>query len=179
MSATADTPDRAPLDPQGRSAGRLAAVQALYQMEVTRDPADQIIKDFLVGRLGGLAVSQDAVTEQESIVALAEIDGELFINLVRAVQTRGEEIDEIIKGSISGEWPWERLEIILRAILRAGVAELVTRTDIPANVTVTEFVDVAQAFYAGPESGMTNAVLDRIARALGRNNGARAGTGNR
>lgn len=177
MSADADTPERAPLDPRGRSASRLAAVQALYQMEVTQDPADQVIKDFLVGRLGGLAVTEDADTAQEAIVALAEIDGELFINIVRAVQTRGPEIDDMIKGSISSEWPWERLEITLRSVLRAGVAELLTRTDIPANATIAEFVDVAQAFYAGPESGMANAVLDRISRALGRTSGIRAQAG--
>ncbi|MCA0202172.1 MAG: transcription antitermination factor NusB [Proteobacteria bacterium] len=177
MSASADTPERAPLDQQGRSSSRLAAVQALYQIEVTQDPSDRIIKDFLTAKVGGLAVAQDMETEQESVVALAELDGELFINLVRAVDTRGTEIDEMIKGSISSDWPWERLEITLRAVLRAGVAELLTRTDIPANVTVAEFVDVAKAFYAGPESGMTNAVLDRISRALGRTSGIRARAG--
>jgi N utilization substance protein B len=177
MSANADTPERAPLDPQSRTAGRLAAVQALYQIEVTQDPVDRIIKDFLIGKVGGLAVAEDKDTEQESIVALADLDTELFIGLVRAVQTRGSEIDEMIKGSVSAEWPWDRLEITLRAILRAGVAELLTRTDIPANATIAEFVDVAQAFYAGPESGMTNAVLDRIARALGRTSGIRARAG--
>ncbi len=177
MSANADTPERAPLDPQGRSSARLAAVQALYQVEVTQDPSDRIIKDFLTAKVGGLAVAQDRDTEQESIVALAEIEGELFINLVRAVETRGAEIDDMIKGSISADWPWERLEITLRSILRAGVAELLTRTDIPANVTIAEFVDVAKAFYAGPESGMANAVLDRVARALGRTGGVRVRAG--
>jgi N utilization substance protein B len=177
MSANADTPERAPLDQQGRSAGRLAAVQALYQIDVTQDPADRIIKDFLIGKVGGLAVAENKETEQESIVALADLDSELFINLVRAVETRGDEIDDMIKGSVSAEWPWDRLEITLRAILRAGVAELLTRTDIPANATIAEFVDVAQAFYAGPESGLTNAVLDRIARALGRTSGVRVRAG--
>jgi N utilization substance protein B len=177
MSANADTPERAPHDPQGRSAARLAAVQALYQIEVTQEPSDRIIKDFLTAKVGGLAVAQDRETEQESIVALADIDGELFINLVRAVDTRGAEIDQMIKGSISAEWPWERLEITLRSVLRAGAAELLTRTDIPANVTIAEFVDVAQAFYAGPESGMANAVLDRISRALGRSSGIRVRAG--
>ncbi|MGE3477450.1 MAG: transcription antitermination factor NusB [Rhodospirillaceae bacterium] len=177
MSASADTPERAPLDPQGRSASRLAAVQALYQIEVTQDPSDRIIKDFLTAKVGGLAVAQDLETEKESIVALADLDGELFINLVRAVDTRGAEIDEMIKGSLSPDWPWERLEITLRSVLRAGVAELLTRTDIPAGATIAEFVDVAQAFYAGPEAGMANAVLDRISRALGRTGGVRAHAG--
>lgn len=174
MPASADTPERPEVDPRSRTAGRLAAVQALYQIEVTQDPPERIIKDFLAGKVGGLAVSQDKETEHETIVALAELDGELFINLVRTVQTRGPEIDDMIKGSISADWPWDRLEITLRAILRAGVGELLSRTDIPANATIAEFVDVAQAFYAGPEPGMTNAVLDRIARALGRTGGVRA-----
>jgi transcription antitermination protein NusB len=177
MSASADTPERPSLDPQSRTSARLAAVQALYQVEVTQDPHDRIIKDFLVGKVGGLAVAQDRETEKESIVALAEIDGELFINLVRAVETRGPEIDDMIKGSLSGEWPWDRLEITLRSVLRAGVAELLTRTDIPPNATIASFVDVAQAFYAGPESGMANAILDRISRALGRSSGVRARAG--
>jgi len=74
----------------------------------------------------------------------------------------------MIKSAVSAEWPWERLEMTLRAVLRAGVAELLTRTDIPAMATVAEFVDVGHAFYAGPEPRMVNAVLDRVARALGR-----------
>lgn len=177
MPPSADSPERLDRDPRSRTAGRLAAVQALYQIEVTHDPADLIIKDFLAGKVGGLAVAEDKETERESVVALADLDGELFISLVRTAQARGSEIDEMIKGSVSAEWPWERLEITLRSILRAGVAELLARTDIPANATIAEFVDVAQAFYAGPESGMTNAVLDRVARALGRSGGARARAG--
>ena len=174
MSANADIPEHAPFDQQGRSAGRLAAVQALYQIEVTQDPPDRIIEDFLIGRVGGLAVAESSESEHESMVALAQLDNELFIDLVRAAQARGAEIDDMIKGSVSADWPWDRLEITLRAILRAGVAELLTRTDIPANATIAEFVEVARAFYAGPESGLTNAVLDRIARALGRTGGGRA-----
>lgn len=177
MSAPADTPERAPLNPLERSAGRLAAVQALYQIEATQDPVDRIIKDFLVGNVGGFAVTEDAESAQETRIALADLDSELFINLVRAVEARGAEIDEMIKGSISAEWPWERLEMTLRAILRAGVAELLVRTDIPPNATIAEFIDVAQAFYAGPESRMVNAVLDRIARALGRSSSTRARAG--
>jgi N utilization substance protein B len=155
-------------DMNERSSARLAAVQALYQIEASGLPPEQVIKDFLIGKVGGLAVTQDSDTDQESIVALAPLDSELFINLVRGVQTRGEDIDGIIKGAISAEWPWERLEMILRAILRAGVAELLTRTDIPARATVSEFIDVAHAFYSGSEPRMANAVLDRVAKVLGR-----------
>lgn len=151
-----------------RRAARLAAVQALYQIEASQNPPEQVIKDFLIGKVGGLAVTEDADTAQETIVALATLDGELFINLVRGVQTRGAEIDDIIKGALSPEWPWERLEMTVRAILRCGVAELLTRTDIPGGVTVSEFIEVAHAFYAGTEPRMVNAVLDRVSKALGR-----------
>ena len=151
-----------------RSSARLAAVQALYQIEASQNPPEQVIKDFLIGRTGGLAVLQDADTEQETTVALTTLDSELFINLVRTVQKRGDEIDDMIKGALSPEWPWERLEMTLRALLRSGVAELLTRTDIPAGATVSEFIEVAHAFYAGSEPRMANAVLDRICKVLGR-----------
>lgn len=170
MTAAPSPPEaeRERFDAHERRAARLAAVQALYQIEASQTPTEQVIKDFLIGRLGGLAVTQDADTAQESIVALATLEGALFIDLVRAVQTRGSEIDEIIKGALSPEWPWDRLEMTLRAILRAGVAELLTRTDIPGGATVTEFIEVAHAFYAGAEPRMVNAVLDRVAKVLGR-----------
>ena len=151
-----------------RSAARLATVQALYQTDATDASVDQIIKDFISGRIGGIAIVDDEDTETESIVKLTEPDTELFVALMRAVQERGEDIDNMIKGSVSAEWPWERLEMTLRAVLRAGSAELLTQSTIPPKVSVAEFVDVAHAFYAGPEPGMANAVLDRIAKALGR-----------
>lgn len=162
------SPTPEPRDLQGRTSARLAAAQALYQIEASQNSPDAVIKDFLMGKVGSLAVVEDADTAQESIVALAELDSELFIGLIRCVQERGDEIDGMLRESVSKEWPWERLEMILRAILRAGVAELLTRTDIPGNVTVNEFIDVAHAFYQGPEPRMVNAVLDRIGKALGR-----------
>jgi transcription antitermination protein NusB len=165
---TSIEPKRERPDINERSSARLAAVQALYQIEASQNPAEQVIKDFLIGRTGGLAVMEDSDTAQETTVALTTLDSELFINLVRAVQTRGPEIDEIIKAALSPEWPWERLEMTLRAILRSGVAELLSRTDIPGTVTVSEFIDVAHAFYAGTEPRMANAVLDRIAKVIGR-----------
>lgn len=158
-------PSRSPSD---RSAARLAAVQALYQTAATNAPVDQIIKDFLSGRLGGIAIVADANTEIESVVQLTEPDTELFVALMKAVQERSDDIDNMIKGSLSKEWPWERLEMTLLAVLRAGAAEVLTQSGIPPKVSIAEFVDVAHAFYSGPEPGMVNAVLDRIAKALGR-----------
>ena len=168
MTATPSVPEREKPAMLERSSARLAAVQALYQIEASQNQPEQVIKDFLIGRVGGLAVTEDADTAQETTHALTTLDSELFIGLVRAVQTRAVEIDDIIKGALSPEWPWDRLEMTLRATLRAGVAELLIRTDIPGGATVSEFIDVAHAFYAGSEPRMVNAVLDRIAKVLGR-----------
>src|SRR4051812_11326975 len=139
MNAAATTSGESPdHDRLRRNASRLAAVQALYQIEATQDAPEQIIKDFLIGRIGGIGVteSEDAI---ESIVRLPELDTELFVDLVRTAQARENDIDEMIKNSVSPEWPWERLEMTLRAILRVSIAELLARIDIPASVTIAEF----------------------------------------
>lgn len=164
-SASADTPE---VSAGARNAGRLAAVQALYQIEATQAAPETVITDFLTGKTGGVVMTEDPDTAQEKTLPLPELDTENFIKLVRTVQTRGEEIDGMIKSALTPEWPWERLEMIVKAILRAAVAELLERTDIPSKVTLSEFIDVAHAFYDGAEPRMVNAVIDRIGRALGR-----------
>ena len=163
-SLSGGSPDH---DPLRRNAARLAAVQALYQIDATQNSPEQVIKDFLIGRTGGVGLVENEAA-QESLVHLPELDSELFINLVRTVQNRGDDVDNMIRNSLAAEWPWERLEMTLRAILRAGIAELLERTDIPPGATIAEFVDVGHAFYDGPEPRMVNAVLDKVARALGR-----------
>jgi len=151
-----------------RNAGRLAAVQALYQIDALDLSPDAVLKDFITGRQGGKAIVEDPDTAQETFVDLCEADSELLVDIVRCVENRDEEVGALLKGSVSGEWPAERLELTLKAILRAGIAELLVRADIPPRATISEFVDVAHAFYPGPEPRMVNAVLDRVARALGR-----------
>ena len=170
MAATPASLHRSPqpLSTNDRSAARLAAVQALYQADAAGTSINEIIKDFLSGRIGGIAIIVDADTDEESVVQLTELDTKLFIALMRGVRMRGRDIDDMIKSSVSGEWPWGRLEMTLRALLRVGAAELLTQSDIPSKVSIAEFVDVAHAFYDGPEPRMVNAVLDRIAKALGR-----------
>jgi N utilization substance protein B len=158
--------------PGARNAGRLAAVQALYQIDATQESPERVIADFLAGRTGGVVMTEDPDTAQETTVALPDLDAETFITVVRTVQKRAEEIDGMIRGALTPEWPWERMEMILRAILRAAVAELLSRTDVPAKATVSEYIDVAHAFYDGAEPRLVNAVADRIAKALGRLDGA-------
>lgn len=137
-----------------RSAARLAAVQALYSMEITGVTAEQAVDEF-----------RQRQTD-EPPTRLAEPDGELVTLLVRGATAEGEILDEMISGALSRDWTVDRLESVLRAIMRAGAFELKARPQTPARVVITEFVDVAHAFYAGPEPKMVNAVLDKIARVL-------------
>jgi N utilization substance protein B len=168
MAVTPDQPaTTAPDRALSRRAARLCAVQALYQIVQADATPDQVLKEFISGTQGRLGLT-DTASGGEQAVEMPEPDAELLVNLVRAALDRPEDIRSIIHGSLSIGWPPERLEVLLECILRASVAELLVRSDIPPRVTISEFVEIAKSFYAGPESGMVNAVLDKAARALGR-----------
>jgi N utilization substance protein B len=96
----------------------------------------------------------------------AAVDEGLFAELVEGTAARREDIDRGISSALTPDWPLERLEIILRAILRAGVYELLARPQVPAPVIISEYLDIAHAFFAGKEPGLVNGVLDRLARTL-------------
>ena len=151
----------------GRSAARLAAVQALYDAEMTGTPVEELLKDFLdheIGRRALVQAGEDETAETE--VALVDPDPILLAQLVRGGLAEAELLDTMIGQALTGEWSVERLESVLHAILRAGAFELMRMPETPARVVITEYVDVAGAFYGGPEPGLANAVLDRIARVV-------------
>jgi N utilization substance protein B len=139
-----------------RGAARLAAVQALYQMDII-----------------GTGV-METVAEYESVRLGKEIDGDTYLaadaswfrGVVAGVVEQQKQIDPIIHASLSDDWPLARIESILRAILRAGVFELSNRKDVPAKVVISEYVDIAHAFFEGDEPKMVNGVLDRVSRQL-------------
>lgn len=139
-----------------QSAARLAAVQALYQIDHSGAPASIVLEEFLRYRLG------DSFDTEKDVAP----DKSLFTQLVRGVTGRSAEFDEMIVAALSDRWTLDRLEYILRAILRAGVYELDSRSKTPTRVIISEYVDVAHAFYQGQEPGMVNGILDRIARSL-------------
>ncbi|MBM3515921.1 MAG: transcription antitermination factor NusB [Alphaproteobacteria bacterium] len=151
-----------------RRAARLCAVQALYQIVVSGADPTAVLKDFVAGRQGRITLLDGPDGSTEVSVDLPEPDTELLVDVVRCALDRADEVRSIMTGSLSQSWPIERLETLVDCVLRAGVAELLCRTDIPPKVTVSEGVEVAKAFYEGPEPGMVNAVLDKAARALGR-----------
>lgn len=147
-----------------RSAARLAAVQALYELDLAGGSADAVMRDFIETRLGGTVplAGEDALGES----AVAGADTGLFTRVVRGTLDRRPHIDEMIASALSKGWTMDRLEAVLRNILRAGAFELSQETNVPPKVAISEYVDVAHAFYSGPEPGLVNAVLDRIAHVV-------------
>jgi transcription antitermination protein NusB len=139
---------------QARSVARLAAVQGLYQMEVSGAGSEAVIREFQEHRF-------DADFEGET---LAPADADYFAAIVRGVVERQGEIDRAIVTRLADGWRLERIDATLRAILRAGAFELVACPDAPIEVVINEYLEIAKAFFEGPEPGFVNGALDAIAR---------------
>jgi N utilization substance protein B len=139
---------------ENRSAARLAAAQALYQMEVTAKGLRDILEEFETWWIG-----QEVEGEQYKPAEIA-----LFRAIVSGVVKDQVVIDQAIDQTLAEGWPLRRIEALMRAILRGGAFELLKRGDIPARVVIKEYVDVAGAFFDRDEAGMINAVLDALAR---------------
>jgi N utilization substance protein B len=142
-----------------RTAARLAAVQALYEMDLAGVGADPVLGDFMSDRWRN-AGAEDGQPE------LVEPDAGLLAELVRGVAGRMADLDGMIAGALAADLSLDRLQAVLRAVLRAGTYELLARPDTHAKVVIDDYMDVAKAFFLGPESSLVNAVLDRLARVL-------------
>lgn len=139
---------------RSRSAARLAAVQALYQQEMEGTPSARLLKEFHDHRLG--ATIEDAQYH--------EAERDFFDDIVTGTDARRAEIDGLISQRLAEGWTLERLDRPMRAILRAGAYELIARPDVPVATVITEYVDVAHAFFDKRESGFVNGLLDAIAK---------------
>ena len=139
-----------------RSSARLAAAQALYQMDVTGKGLNEILAEFEAHWIG-----REVEGAQYKPAEIA-----FFRDIMAGVLGDQEALDRQIDANLQKGWPLRRIEALMRAILRAGCYELKKRTDVPARVAIAEYVDVAGAFFDREEAGMINAVLDALARAL-------------
>jgi transcription antitermination protein NusB len=137
-----------------RSAARLAAVQALYQMEVTGKGLTETLAEFEAFWIGG---EIEGTRYNEAEIAF-------FRDVLGGVLADQGPIDRAIDKTLAKDWPLVRVDAVMRAILRAGGYELTKRKDVPARVVIKEYVDVAGAFFGNDEAGMINAVLDALAR---------------
>jgi len=145
---------RAAARSRSRSAARLAAVQALYQHEMEETPLPKLLHEFHHHRLGA--------TIEGARYADAEVD--FFDDLVSGVHARGDELDALISARLAQGWALSRLDRPMRQILRAGAYELVARADVPTGSIISEYVDVAKAFYDKKEASFVNGLLDAVAK---------------
>jgi N utilization substance protein B len=136
----------------GRRSARLAAVQALYQMELTGGDAESVAQEFLDHRFPGQAGEAGTLPDEN-----------LFRAIIAGVPHRQAEIDRAVSSHLSKEWRLQRIDSILRAILRAATYEMIARRDIPARVVIDEYVEIAHRFVGDEECAFVNAVLDRMA----------------
>ena len=139
-----------------RSAARLLAVQALYQMDIARTPLETIIREFGEHRLNGKLDDID----------LPPADNAHFEFVLRGVVDHQTLIDRALDARLEKNWNLPRLDSTLRAILRCGVQELLNGSDIPHKVIISQYADIAHAFFDGAEGGMANALLDRVSQAI-------------
>jgi N utilization substance protein B len=140
---------------RSRSAARLAAVQALYQHEMEGTPVARLLHEFHEHRLGATIVDE----------TYHDAERDFFDDIVTGAEARRDEIDALISARLAEGWSLERLDRPMRAILRAGAYELIARPDVPVGSVISEYVDVAHAFYDQRESGFVNGLLDAIAKA--------------
>src|ERR1700754_3724209 len=119
-----------------RSAARLAAVQALYQIEQSGTPLDKVIAEFVRHRFG----------EPVEGEAMVEPDAALFGDIVRGTRLRAEEVDALVAGALDPQFSRARLDLLLRCVMRAGAWELQANLHIPAPIAISEYVNVTRAF---------------------------------
>lgn len=143
-----------------RTSARVAAVQALFQAEQMQIPAERVIDEFVRHRLGAEPGSgfEDGRAPDANVP--------LFGRIVRTATAQQDTLDAVLAATLSADWPMERLDPVLRALLRAGAAELWMSDGPPARVVINEYLDIAHGFFDGDIPGMANGVLDRIAHRL-------------
>ncbi|QDG78200.1 transcription antitermination factor NusB [Labrenzia sp. PHM005] len=139
-----------------RGVARLAAVQALYQMDIGGTPVTNVVSEYTAFRLG-----KEIDGEQ-----YRDADEQWFKHIVAGVVQDQKFLDPYIHTALKEDWPLKRIDSLLRAILRSGSYELLRRKDVPAKVIISEYIDVAKAFFEDDEPGLVNGVLDRLAHEL-------------
>lgn len=137
-----------------RRSSRLSAVQAMYQMEMSGQGAKSVVMQFRNHRFGHDEEPGDYI----------EADEDFFEDLLHGIVERQDEVDGLIRAALREGWRLSRLDATVRAILRAGGYELLARQDVPTKTVINEYIDIAHAFFEGPEPGFVNGTLDTLAK---------------
>lgn len=148
-----------------KSEARLAAVQATYVIAMTENPVEEVIKDFVDGKVGRFVIEEDALNKEE-LVPVHAMDVTYFTELVKGVHARKEEIEKSLNAYLEKGWTFERMDETMRALLLCAIYEITTTLDIDVKVIIKEYVDLAYAFFSKKEPKMVNALLDQIAKSV-------------
>ena len=144
---------------------RLLAVQAIYMSEFSDDGLERIVSRFVLGEVGGQVIVERAKGKEE-VIDIQSADPKLFTKIMKEYGDKKEAIDETIQASLTGEMTLDRLEMILKCILRAGIAEFYANPKLDAPIIINEYTDIARSFFDGSEVKMVNAILDRFGKVI-------------
>jgi len=163
QTSPADQPAKPVKRGNRRSAARLAAVQAIYEIMLSDAPVDAVVTDYMVNRWD---ISAYKTIDPDLEFDLIKPDKVLFKALVVGVAAETPDLDTVIHSALTGKTPFSRVEDLLRAVLRCGTYELTRRSDAPVKVVIDEYVHVARAFFDDDQPALVNGTLDRIATTL-------------
>ncbi len=149
-----------------KSGARLAAVQATYMIAYGQLPVDEVIRDFIDGKVGRYVIEEDNVSESEELIEVSPIDTEYFESLVRGVHGKKQDLEASLGHYLNEHLSFDRLNGTLQALLLCAVYELTNTMDIDTKVLIQEYVDLAYAFFSKNEPKMVNALLDQIAHTI-------------
>lgn len=149
-----------------KSGARLAAVQANYMIAYGQLPVDEVIEDFVSGKIGRFVIDNREAEDKENLVEIGPIDTEYFEKLVRGIQTKKEDLEKSLNLFLRGEWSYDKMNGIMQALLLSAVYEITNTTSIDTKVLIQEYVDLAYAFFTKNEPKMVNALLDQIAHSV-------------
>lgn len=149
-----------------KSGARLAAVQATYMIAYGQLPVDEVVRDFIDGKVGRYVIEESDVSESEELIEVSPIDTEYFESLVRGVHRKKQDLEASLAHYLNENLSFERMNGTLQALLLCAVYELTNTIDIDTKVLIQEYVDLAYAFFSKNEPKMVNALLDQIAHVI-------------
>ncbi len=149
-----------------KSGARLAAVQATYMIAYGQLPVDEVIKDFVDGKIGRYVIEENTMTETEELIEVSPIDTAYFEGVVRGVHEKKQDLEKSLAAFLNEKWSFDHMNGTMQALLLCAVYELTNNMETDTKVLIQEYVDLAYAFFNKNEPKMVNALLDQIAHAV-------------
>lgn len=149
-----------------KTAARLAAVQATYMTAYNSLPVDEVVNDFVTGKIGRFVIEDNPENGEEEFLELSSMDNHYFEELVRGVHLKKQDLESSLNIFLTSGWSLERLDGTLQALLLCAIFELNNNHEVDAKIIIQEYVDMAYAFFSKNEPKMVNALLDQIAKEI-------------